>query len=140
MLLNEHQKDAINGIKKTFKDHDRCLLKMFCGTGKTRTMFCYCLNYCSSVVIIFPSLLLVKQFNEDYLMNKELIKRIEKYYNKKMDNFKFLNICSMKESKNKDKENITIDTTTSKKEIKHFIDDNDKYIISVTYQSLNKVK
>lgn len=38
MNLDPHQRKAIKCLKNVFKENNRTLLKMFCGTGKTGTM------------------------------------------------------------------------------------------------------
>jgi predicted helicase len=39
MILDKHQIEAINALNNTFSIENKCLLKMFCGTSKTQTMF-----------------------------------------------------------------------------------------------------
>ena len=127
MKLDYYQKDAIKSISETFKKHKKCLLKMYCGTGKTRTMFYYILNNHNKIILVFPTLILVEQFNMDYSLHKMWLKYTNDYQK--------LNICSKSESQIEIKHNVK--TTTSVQEIKDFIKSNDKYIISITYQSLN---
>jgi superfamily II DNA or RNA helicase len=38
LALWKHQQEALDAINNSFEDNDRCLLKMFCGTGKTRVI------------------------------------------------------------------------------------------------------
>ena len=46
MKLDKHQIDGYNAILNTLKNNNKTLFKMYCGTGKTRTMFYYVLkNY-----------------------------------------------------------------------------------------------
>ena len=126
--LRKHQKDAVKGVNKAFEEYDKCLVKMFCGTGKTRIVFYLMMNNENNLsVIVFPSIALITQFNQDYIFNKEW-KDITKSH-------KYLSICSKNElsiSKNK------IKYTTDEEDIKKFIKKKDKKVISVTYKSLDK--
>ena len=50
------------------KDGTRCLVKMFCGTGKSKVMrYCRAAKDQLLVAYVFPSLALVDQFTTDYL-------------------------------------------------------------------------
>ena len=51
---------------------DKCLVNMWCGTGKTRTFTIktFLDNY-NLTVFVFPSLGLINQYNNDYILNKE---------------------------------------------------------------------
>ena len=126
MQLDKHQKDAIYNLSETFKDHGKCLLKMFCGTGKTRTMFYFVLNNYDKIVIVLPSLLLVDQFNIDYICDE--------MWQEYMKDYGILNICSKDESKIEKLHDIK--TTTKERLINLFLKRSKKYIICVTYQSL----
>ena len=66
-------------------------------------------------------MLLVEQFNSDYINNK--------YWESYLTDYYYLNICSLKESEGENK----IDVTTNSSKIKKFILKNKKYIICVTY-------
>lgn len=63
-----YQTEADNAIYNKLQQSDKCLVKMFCGTGKSKLM-----RYCKSaqnqplVVYVFPSLSLIDQFHSDYL-------------------------------------------------------------------------
>src|SRR3990167_4325040 len=127
ITLDEYQFKAIQSVKDTFKHHKRCLLKMFCGTGKTRIMFHFVLETHNKIILVFPSLLLIDQFNLDYTLGKDWIDRTKKYSK--------MNVCSKDESANEKKHNVK--TTTDHKEVKKFLTKNNKYILCVTYQSLN---
>lgn len=39
ITLRKHQREAVNGINNVLQDNNKCLVKMFCGTGKTRVVF-----------------------------------------------------------------------------------------------------
>ena len=91
ILLEKHQLDATQAIKKAFLETDKCLVKMFCGTGKTRIVFCEILARNFSVVV-FPSIALVTQFNTDYIMNKEWVTLLQ--------NKNIMSVCSKDELSN----------------------------------------
>ena len=68
--LYPHQQQAI--INK--KDKDKCLINMWCGTGKTRTFTISLFQDNQDLsVIVFPSLGLINQYNNDYFLNIESI-------------------------------------------------------------------
>ena len=127
MSLRYYQKEAEEAILNTLKNNDKCLVKMFCGTGKTRIMFNHVLkhNLNKLSVIVFPSLALISQFNNDYIYNDVWSKSVSK--------FTFMNICSL------DEIDGDIKYTTNKYKISKFIKNNvgENVFISVTYQSLH---
>src|SRR3990167_7447100 len=127
ITLDTHQTNAINCMKDTFEHHKRCLLKMFCGTGKTRTMFHFVLETHNKIILVFPSLLLIDQFNLDYILGEDWIDRTEKYGK--------MNVCSKAESDNEKDHGVK--TTTDHKKVEKFLTKNNKYILCVTYKSLN---
>ena len=108
--FRDYQQEANQVISEELLINDKCLVKMFCGTGKSLLM-----RNCDSVkdkkllVYVFPSLSLIDQFVSDYLFD---------FDNK-------INISSEKES-----------TTDARKIIKFLKNENNK-IICVTYQSFN---
>ena len=67
--LWKHQLEAIEKSEL----HNKCLINMFCGTGKTRVIvekiFKTILDSNNLNVIVFPSLPLINQFNNDYNTN-----------------------------------------------------------------------
>ena len=130
--LHKHQGECI----KEKKDLEKCLLNLWCGTGKTRIIMYSILddNQITNV-IVFPSLGLINQFNNDYLLNDEFSIYFEKY--------KSLSICSESESKlnnsNGEENFLNIKYTTDKSLIQEFLNTNkkNKKLLVVTYQSLN---
>jgi len=69
--LRYYQNEAISAITEELivNNSNKCLVKMFCGTGKSAIM-----RNCSSLkeninllVYVFPSLSLISQFSHDYL-------------------------------------------------------------------------
>ena len=126
--LYEHQKSAI--IKKN--KHKKCLINMWCGTGKTRTFTISLFKDNQNLnVIVFPSLGLINQYNNDYFLNSNTI------FKDNFDNFQCLAFCSDDESKLKCKSN-KIKYSTSDNTLKTFIKKKEKKIILVTYQSFEK--
>ena len=63
-----YQTEADDAIYNELLNHNKCIVKMFCGTGKSLIM-----RYCKSTkkqklcVYVFPSLSLIEQFQADYL-------------------------------------------------------------------------
>jgi superfamily II DNA or RNA helicase len=105
-----YQEEANQVISEELLINDKCLVKMFCGTGKSLLMRnCDAVKDKKLVVYVFPSLPLIDQFVSDYLFDFE-----DK-----------INISSEKES-----------TTDPRKIIKFLKNENNK-IICVTYQSFN---
>ena len=52
------------------KDKHKCLINMWCGTGKTRTFTISLFQDNQNLnVIVFPSLGLINQYNNDYFLN-----------------------------------------------------------------------
>jgi superfamily II DNA or RNA helicase len=85
----------------------KCLVKMFCGTGKS-TVMRTCLRYCVNLLVyVFPSLSLISQFTHNYLKREEHV----------------LKISSDDES------------TTESTVIRNFLSQQFNKIICVTYQS-----
>jgi superfamily II DNA or RNA helicase len=98
----------------------KCLVKMFCGTGKSRIITNVIIHEKKELsVVVFPSLALISQYSADYLNNAEYVKHFKKH--------KTLNVSSEK------LENM--ESTTDAKEIKKFLKYKSPKIILVTYQS-----
>src|SRR3989338_9040422 len=114
ITLDTHQTNAINCMKDTFKHHNRCLLKMFCGTGKTRTMFHFVLETHNKIILVFPSLLLIDQFNLDYTLGEDWIDRTKDYGK--------MNVCSKDESANEKEHDVK--TTTDHETVGTFLTEN----------------
>ena len=70
--LRHYQERAIDAIEESLKTESKCLIKMFCGTGKSLVMrkikYLNCLTV-NLIVYVFPRLELIKQFTRDYLFN-----------------------------------------------------------------------
>jgi superfamily II DNA or RNA helicase/SAM-dependent methyltransferase len=118
LSLRDYQHEAIEGIRESLEENDRCLLKMWCGTGKTRVFFFYLLQeHLPLSVVVFPSLSLVHQFRKDYLENPAWKDRVEA--------FDVLVVCT--------------DGTTDADTILDFVESDDERskIIVVTYQSFH---
>jgi predicted helicase len=65
-----YQKEADNAIyhELVTMNQDKCLIKMFCGTGKSLIMhYGKAFKNLPLMVYVFPSLSLITQFYEDYL-------------------------------------------------------------------------
>ena len=102
--LYSHQKEAIERQKQ----YAKCLINMWCGTGKTRVFTSSILEDMQNInVIVFPSLGLINQYNLDYIINPDFIDFWEKY--------NILSFCSEDEKKLKNKSIKKITYTTSEK-------------------------
>lgn len=123
ITLRKHQEKAIKCIDKALDTNKSCLVKMFCGTGKSRIFF-YKMIYDKKPlsVVVFPSIALVGQFNNDYIMNEEWSDLTQQY--------SYMSICSKDEVKD-----ANISYTTEPSLIKKFINKKCDKIILVTYQS-----
>jgi superfamily II DNA or RNA helicase len=103
-----YQKEADEAIYNELLINDKCIVKMFCGTGKSRLMrYCRVAQNKNLVVYVVPSLSLLEQFYTDYLKDFPLVQRI-----------------SCEEG-----------STTDKKDIVKFLKKKENKIICVTYQS-----
>lgn len=105
-----YQEEAYNAIIGEISVNPKCLVKMFCGSGKSLLMSNVVSHLNNDLsVFVFPSLSLVDQFYTDYLYkNKQNVLRISSDAN----------------------------STTNPKKIMIFLDKNIKKIICTTYQSL----
>ncbi len=115
------QTTAISQAMLLLQTFSECLVKMFCGTGKSLVIKEIVLKQKKTLsVIVFPSLALIRQFTADYL----------KDINTKM--YGLLNVSS--------EELTDIQSTTDPAQIQKFITNpknkKQKKIICVTYQSL----
>jgi len=123
LALWKHQQEALDAINNSFEDNDRCLLKMFCGTGKTRVILSLILEMKRNLsVVIFPSIALVQQFDRDYLQQ----------FPDLLNGYKTLKVCSLAE----------VGYTTDPDELQNFIEENhdELKIIAITYQSFSLLK
>ncbi len=109
-----YQEEAYNAIIQDLEINNKCLVKMFCGSGKSLIILNLIKNYNSDInVLVFPSLNLIDQFYNDYLVNV-------------FDTEQMLKVCSESTS------------TTNPKDIELFLLSKlemKKKIICVTYQS-----
>lgn len=105
-----YQADAEERIHEELHSQDKCLVKMFCGTGKSLLMrHCRIAQNRRLTVYTFPSLALIKQFYTDYLADAEYVMCISS-------------------------ENDAI-STTDPTNIKRFLRKCENQIICITYQS-----
>ena len=126
--LYKHQHDAILQKSK----YSKCLINMWCGTGKTRTFTISLFQDNQDInVIVFPSLGLINQYNNDYFLNNNPI------FRKSFDNYICLAFCSDDDTKLKIKSS-SVKYTTNLKTLHTFLKRKDKKLILVTYQSFEK--
>ena len=70
-----YQTEADDAMYKELQTSDKCILKMFCGTGKSLLMYkCKIVRKKKLVVYVFPSLSLIDQFCNDYLFSKKVLR------------------------------------------------------------------
>jgi superfamily II DNA or RNA helicase len=132
MDLRKNQEECIESIQENFLENKKGLIKMFCGSGKSLIIYHSLLKYCEKLsVLVVPSINLITQFNNDYMLNALVNDFNKKYFNKKFD---LMSICSKDELENPDGNSNLI--TTDKYEINKFINKNNQKILLVTYQSL----
>jgi superfamily II DNA or RNA helicase len=111
-----YQKEAIDAITEELitNGSNKCLVKMFCGTGKSLIMrTCDVCQNVNLLVYVFPSLSLISQFAKDYLNNEP------------QNNI--LKISSDNDG----------DSTTNSHDIVNFLSQRNNKIICITYQSFN---
>ncbi len=117
------------------RDLPKSVINIWCGGGKTRIIVFSILEDGKILnIIVFPSLGLINQFNNDYILSKEF-RLLFKDYN-------CLSVCS--ESENKLKKPLidsskfpNIKYTTDKKIVKNYLNKKGKKLFTVTYQSLD---
>ena len=108
--FRDYQEEADQAITKELEISNKCIVKMFCGTGKSLLMRkCKVVQNKTLVVYVFPSLSLIEQFYTDYLFD--------------FPSWSILKISSEQES------------TTDSKLIQHFLGKPEQKIICITYQS-----
>ena len=124
--LWKHQRECV----EQSRDFEKCLINIWCGCGKTRIIVYKIFDDNQNLnVIIFPSLGLINQFNNDYILKDEWSDMFKKY--------KFMSFCSDNESKLKIKtQKITY--TTDELILQTFLTKKSKKILTVTYQSFEK--
>ena len=67
-VFRDYQEEADNAIYEELLINSKCLVKMFCGTGKSILMRkCKIVQNKKLVVYVFPSLSLIDQFYTEYL-------------------------------------------------------------------------
>ena len=110
-VFRYYQRECDDGIYEELYNNNKCLVKMFCGTGKSLLMRkCKIIDGKNLVVFVFPTLSLIDQFYNDYFDG---------------DKNNILRISSENES------------TTDPDVIKSFLSLDINKIICVTYQSFN---
>jgi len=125
--LYPHQKQAIDEQNK----HKKCVINMWCGTGKTRTFTVYLfINSEKTNVIVFPSLGLINQYCNDYALSTE------EPFKTQFEKYNCLAFCSDDDGKLKSKGKIQF--TTDERRLNTFFKKKNNQIILVTYQSFEK--
>jgi superfamily II DNA or RNA helicase len=70
-----YQKLADDAITKHLLNENKCLVKMFCGTGKSKLMLETKINKDKELIVyVFPSLALIDQFCNDYLTGRNVLR------------------------------------------------------------------
>jgi predicted helicase len=77
MTLRYYQQEAKDQIINELSINSKCLVKMFCGSGKSLIMKNIVEHYNENLsVFVFPSLSLLEQFHNDYLKSSTDVLRI----------------------------------------------------------------
>jgi superfamily II DNA or RNA helicase/ubiquinone/menaquinone biosynthesis C-methylase UbiE len=132
--LYQHQHDAIIEQNK----YDKCLINMWCGTGKTRTFTIELFIGMKNInVIVFPSLGLINQYCNDYILSSN------QPFQHEFANYACMAFCSKSDSENNPAKSLissirTIPSTTEEKVLIDFLHSTRNKIILVTYQSFEK--
>ena len=109
-VFRYYQKEADNAIYEELLVNDKCIVKKFCGTGKSLLMRkCRIVKDKKLVVYVFPTLSLINQFYTDYLHD--------------YPSEDILKICS------------EIESTTDPLQIRQFLTKTTNKIICITYNS-----
>ncbi len=117
MDLRPYQQEAVEAVLDTA---GRCVVKMFCGTGKSRVIVTVVLREGKQLsVVVSPSLALVQQFSTDYVMG---------VYVDQFANYAVLNVSS--------EQLAEVQSTTDAGQIRRFCEQTIPKLILVTYQSL----
>jgi len=126
--FRKHQTAADDAIYEELRTANKCIVKMFCGTGKSLLMRkCKSAQNQQLVVYVFPSLSLIDQFCTDYFTKVGFASP-----------FKISSDKDMKESEDGNGKKTTKKTsTTNPEDIINFIKERQNKIICVTYQSYN---
>ena len=125
--LYDHQKRAIQQQQQ----YPKCLINMWCGTGKTRTFTIdLFINNKKTNVIVFPSLGLINQYCNDYVLSSEVPFKSE------FEKYECLSFCSDNDGKLTSKGKIIF--TTDEDKLKTFVKKTDKKLVLVTYHSFEK--
>ena len=118
-----------SGYKRIYEsvqngEDSRFLVHAFCGVGKSHLMYKSALRVAEiegkTVIIIFPSIALITQFNKDYIKT-----HIDE------DMFESMSICSVNEAKC-----TSFKYSTDSDEIRAFLESGRSKIICCTYQSI----
>lgn len=110
MIYRYYQTEADHAIYEELLINNKCIVKMFCGTGKSLLMRqCKFAQHKNLLVYVFPSLSLIDQFCNDYFI-------------------KFRNNCPFKISSDNE-------STTDSNKIRTELKKKGNKIICVTYQS-----
>jgi len=125
--LRPTQREAIEEQNK----YKKCLINMWCGTGKTRTFTIDLFIKNEKInVIVFPSLGLINQYCNDYALSTD------EPFKTEFEKYKCLAFCSDDDGKLKSKGKIPF--TTDEKSLNTFLNKKDNKIVLVTYQSFEK--
>jgi superfamily II DNA or RNA helicase len=119
-MLRTYQKDCYRKLHESRDLGDeKCLVLMFCGTGKTRVFHTFMRDFTFSVAV-FPTLALVDQFMTDYVERGE-------NNGEGLREFCHLRVSSDSEDAK---------TSTDSEKIRRFLEKKCRKIVAVTYASL----
>ena len=133
MQLRRHQIECTDKIDEHFKDNNKGLVKMFCGSGKSLIIYRSILKHGDNLsVIVVPSISLITQFNRDYLLNEDKQEYNTTNFQKIFD---LLTICSKNELSENTSPELTF--TTNQDTILNFLEKKEDKVILITYQDIN---
>jgi superfamily II DNA or RNA helicase len=135
-----YQIEADEAIFEELQENNKCLVKMFCGTGKSKLMrYCRIAQNKKLVVYVVPSLSLLEQFYADYLQDFPLVQRISSEEGSTTESEEIINFLK------KDENKIICITYQSFKTLIHLLGDSKidvcifdeaHHVVGKTYQSL----
>ena len=135
-----YQQDADDAIFEELRETNKCIVKMFCGTGKSRLMrYCRVAQNKKLVVYVVPSLSLLEQFYADYLRDFPLVQRISCEQESTTDSTEIIEFLKMPADK------IICITYQSFETLVHLLGDNKidvcifdeaHHVVGKTYQTL----
>jgi superfamily II DNA or RNA helicase len=100
MTFRPYQQDTFDAIVNELQTKQKCIVKMFCGSGKSRIMRNLVKHYNHQLsVFVFPSLSLFDQFHIDYLKETPHVLKISSDKDSTTDTNIIINFLKKKTNK-----------------------------------------